>query len=85
MLYPPERAVPGRSGAGQVLAGTGINLDALALVDEQRHLNDSAGLQRRGLQGVGRGIAGKAGFGGDDLQLDECGGPTRQNASLVGS
>src|SRR5687768_4742256 len=38
---------------GQVLTGAGVDLDDVALVDEQRHGDDQSGLNRRRLVGPG--------------------------------
>ena len=49
-------------GAAQILAGAGIDLDLVALVDEQRHLDLSAGLDGSGLGDVGSSVASEAGL-----------------------
>lgn len=47
-------------GALEILAGAGVDLDALALFEEQGHLDLRAGLQLGGFGGVGGGVAGEA-------------------------
>ena len=54
-------------GAAQILAGTGVDLDLLALVDEQGDTDNSAGLQGSGLGDVGSGIAADTGLGLGDF------------------
>ena len=49
--------------AGLVLAGSGVDADGVALVHEEGHAHDEAGLGGRGLTGALGGIAGEAGLG----------------------
>src|ERR1051326_3685243 len=49
------------SDAALVLAGFGVDADAVAFVDERRHLHDEAGFERRGLHLRARGRALDAG------------------------
>src|SRR5256885_5263853 len=59
------------SGAGDVVAGLRLHLDAVADVDEQRHADGGAGLQRRRLVAAARGgVAAQAGLGLGHLELD---------------
>src|SRR5262245_38480928 len=58
------------SGPGDVLARTGVDLDAVARVDEQRHLHDSAGLSGSRFLGAGHSVALHARFGLGNRQLD---------------
>ena len=78
--HPPSRRPRGLSGpimiqqrlsslyAAYITAVAGIDLDGVALIDEQRHAHLSAGLHRGGLERVGRGVALDSGFGISDLQ-----------------
>ena len=53
-----------RSGAAQVFAAVaGVDLQHLAVLDEQRHLQHQAGLEGGGLGGVRGGITLEAGLG----------------------
>src|SRR5690606_5302816 len=56
-----------------VLAGTGVHLDHLVLVDEQRHPHDRTGLQGGRLAATAGGVAAHARVGLDHLELDEVG------------
>src|SRR5690606_6309028 len=58
------------SGAAEVLAGAGVDLDLLAGGDEQRHLDLRAGLHGGGLVAAGGAVALQAGLGLGDLQHD---------------
>src|SRR5882757_1023165 len=58
-----------RLRAGEVLAGTGVDLDPVAVVDEQRDLDDLAGLQGGGLGGTGDPVALYAGLHVGDGEL----------------
>ncbi len=69
-------------GAAQILAGAGVDLDLVALVDEQGHLHLRAGLHGGGLGDVGGGVAGKTGLGLGDVQLDEVGDSTPNTLPL---
>src|SRR5690606_26338176 len=53
-----------------VFAGAGVDLQHLALVDEQRHTHDRTGLQLGGLLAAGGGITAHARVGLDHLQVD---------------
>ena len=55
-------------GASQIRTVAGVNLDEVALVDEQGNTNLNTSLQRSGLQGVGSGVALDAGLGVGDAQ-----------------
>ena len=57
-----------RSGPGDVLAGAGVDLDAVAGVHEQRHLDDQAGLERGRLAGARHAVALHAGLGLGDVR-----------------
>ena len=48
-------------GTAQILTGTGVDLDLVALVDEEGHLHLGTGLHGSGLGDVGGGVAGEAG------------------------
>ena len=58
------RRRPEGSCSGQVLGAAGVDLDALALVDEQRHLHDEAGLEGGRLAGARHAVALDARLGG---------------------
>src|SRR5262249_57739631 len=60
----------GISGAAEVLAGPGVDLDLLSGRDEQRHLDGGAGLEGGGLGAAGRPVALHAGVGLADGELD---------------
>ncbi len=60
-------------GAAQILAGAGVDLDLVALVDEQGHLDLGAGLDDGGLGHVGGGVALDARLGLGNDQLNEVG------------
>src|SRR5205085_3162019 len=66
-------AFPNASGSADVALLARIDLDPLAGVDEQRHLDDGAGLELRRLRHVRDRIALHAGLGVRDGQLDGCG------------
>jgi hypothetical protein len=64
----------GRLGAGEpleVLAGARVDLDDVADVDEQRHVDRGAGRDLGGLRRARRGVAAEARVGLDDRLLDE--------------
>ena len=67
----------------QVFTGGGVDLDSLTLVDEQRHLDLSAGLNSSGLQGVGSSVASEAGLGLGNDQLNKVGNFNAEDAALV--
>ena len=71
---PPPRKSGRQSGLAtlQVLAGAGVDLDLVAGVDEQGHLDLSASLQGGGLGHVGGRVTAEAGIGLGDLQLQMC-------------
>ena len=56
-----------------VFAGTGIDADAVTLVDEERNIDLVSGLKHCGLGGTGCGVALEAGFGLGNGQLNEVG------------
>ena len=58
---------PPRLCAGEILAGSGVDLDDLANLDEEGNLDLSAGLNGCGLEGVGCSVACEAGVGIGDL------------------
>src|SRR5690242_18745670 len=62
---------PASLHARHVLAGARVDLDLLALADEQRHAHDRAGLERGWLAAATRGVAAHARIGLGDLELDE--------------
>ena len=72
-------------GALEILAGAGVDLYLVALVDEEGHLDLGAGLEGGGLGGVGGGVAGEAGVGLGDLELDKVGRLNGEDVALVGS
>src|ERR1700722_1573166 len=65
----PDRGT-GRSGPGQVLAGAGVHLDLLAGIDEERDLEDQAGLDGGRLAGAGHPVPLEPRFGVGDGELD---------------
>jgi hypothetical protein len=72
----------GRGGAGarQVFPGAGVDLDLLARLDEQRHLDHEPGLERRRLARARHAVALHARLGLRDGELDrggELGGDDR--------
>ena len=56
--------------AGDVVAAARVDLDAVADLDEQRHLDDLAGLERGRLAGARHAVTLHAGLGLGDLELD---------------
>src|SRR5690606_15391194 len=64
------RRAPLMSHPGQVLAGPSVDLDAVTLLHEERHVDDQAGLQCHRLRGPGAGVAFDPGLGVGDLQFD---------------
>src|SRR5690606_38536821 len=54
---------------GQILAGAGVDLDGIALVDEEGDLHDEAGLELGGLERAGDGIAPHPGIAFHDLEF----------------
>src|SRR5689334_7364729 len=58
----PLSPIPYRlaSDALQVLVGARVNLDQVALVEEERHIHHQAGLQRGWLRAAGGGVASQA-------------------------
>src|SRR5688500_18325138 len=70
------------SGAGEVLAGASVDLDAVALVHKERHLDDEARLQRGGLARAGDPVALHSGLGLRDSQFD---GGGKINAHYLGA
>ena len=68
----------------QVLAGAGVDADAVAGVDEQGHLDLRARLQNGGLGDVGSGVALDAGVRLGDLQLHKVRRLHAEHAALVG-
>ena len=60
----PQRRSTTRSGAAGELARLGVDLHLLAFLDEERHANLEAGLERRGLgHAAARGVAAHARLG----------------------
>src|SRR5690606_22962039 len=57
----------------QVLAGAGVDLDRIALVDEQRNLDDETGLELGGLERAGDGVSPHTGIALDDLEFHRVG------------
>ena len=70
--------------AAQILTGTGVDLDALALLDKDRNLNNSTGLNGSGLEYVSSSVALNARLGLSDLELNEQRRLNCENAALVG-
>ena len=70
--------------ATQILTGTGVDLDALTLLDKDRNLDDSTGLYGSRLEYVGSGIALNARLGLSDLELNEQRRLNSEYAALVG-
>ena len=68
--------------AAQVLTGTGVDLDLVALVDEEGHLHLSAGLNGSGLGDVGSGVAGEARLGLGNNQVNKLGTSTPKTLPL---
>ena len=71
-------------GTAQILTGTGVDLDLVALVDEQGHLHLSAGLHGSGLGDVGSGVASEARLGSGNNQVSKVGNFNTENLALVG-
>ena len=69
----------------EILAHAGVDADAVAGVDEQRHLDLSAGLEGGGLGGVGGRVAGEARIGVGHFELDERGRLDQEHLALVGA
>ena len=69
--------------AAQILTGTGVDLDALTLLDEDRNLNNSTGLNGSGLEYVSSSVALNARLGLSDLELNEQRRLNCENAALV--
>src|SRR5262245_55983923 len=61
---------PARSGPRDVSTLARVDLDALARVDEERHLDDRAGLESRWLRHVRDRVAAHGGLGLRDRELD---------------
>ena len=53
----------------KIFAGSGIDLDNVAFVNEYRNLNLSTGFNGSGLGNVGSGVAANAGFGSGNLEF----------------
>ena len=70
--------------AAQILTGTGVDLDALTLLDKDRNLNNSTGLNGSGLEYVSSSVALNARLGLSDLELNEQRRLNCENAALVG-
>src|SRR3712207_880566 len=60
----------GSGDPAEVVARAGVDLDLLAVGDEQRHLDLQTGLERGRLRAAGAAVALEAGLGVGDLQLD---------------
>ena len=69
-------------GTAQVLTGTGVDLDLVADLDEQGHINLSAGLNGSGLQSVGSGVASEAGLGSGTTRSTKLGTSTPKTLPL---
>src|SRR5438045_3771566 len=57
-------------GATQVFAGVGVDEHLIPFIQEQRHVDDFAGFQRRGLGAAGGGVTLEAGVGAGDRERD---------------
>src|SRR3954471_1837544 len=68
--------------ARQILARAGVDLQDVALIDEERHLQAVAGLQRRRLHRSGDRVAAGAGIALHHLQLDGVGQVDGDGASV---
>ena len=68
----------------KILAGSGINSENVTLVDEDRNLNNCAGLKNRFLSYVGSGIATNTGLGLGNSKLYECRRLNGENVTLPG-
>ena len=67
-----------------ILAGSGVDPDLVAGVDEEGHLDLSAGLYGRGLGSVGSGIALDAGLGVGNFKNYEVRRLYAENLALIG-
>ncbi len=69
----PSETVPLRNSlrSGKILAGSGVDLDLVADVAEQRNADLCAGLNNRGFGCTGCSVALEAGLGIGNLQLDK--------------
>src|SRR4051794_13065791 len=91
---PPSRAASMRarkrtesaieSDAGLVVARARVDSDGVAGIDKERHVYDQAALERCGLARAALRVAGKAGLGFDDLQVDRYGQFDADRLALVG-
>ena len=72
-----------KSGSADIFAASGVDLDAVALVNEEGNTNLCAGFKSGGFGNVGSGIAFYAGFGGGDFKLDKVGSFKTENLALV--
>src|SRR5437660_5295124 len=71
------------SGTLQVAAVARVDAHAVSLVDEERHVDGKAGLERRRLGRRVGGVALEPGVGLGDLELDRGGQLHAEDASLV--
>src|SRR5687768_1413197 len=69
----PSNALTAGRDAGQVLAVAGVDLQNVALVDEQRHVDRVAGLQLGRLGSARDGVAAHARVALGDLEVDRVG------------
>src|SRR3954469_17886632 len=70
--------------AAEVRPVTGVDLDPGAGLEEERHVDLRAGLERRGLRATGGAVALQAGLGVRDLEDDRRGQLDVERQSLVG-
>ena len=73
------------SSSFEILSGSGVDADNIALVDEERNLDLGSGLDGRRLGRTGRGIAADAGLGSGNLKSNEHGRLDGKYVSVVGS
>src|SRR5262245_27422718 len=74
--------LPRRGHAAEVLPAPSVHLHDVALVQEERHLDHRAGLERGGLRATGGGVAADAWIRLGDLELDEVGELNGDRAAL---
>src|SRR6266850_3575849 len=72
-MGPPQETKEELSDSREVSASSRVDLQGIALVDEERHVEREAGLQRRRLHRAGHGVAPRARIALGDAQLDRVG------------